>query len=82
MLLAVLNILLISYDSFGSWLNPAIFVTVICFKLLLILATVPLPAITCSPLLRILNVSPTFKFDSSIEVLSLNVDPEISTWNL
>ena len=69
--------LLISYDSFGSWLNPAIFDTVIWLKLLLTLATVPLPAITCSPLLRISNESPTFKFDSSIDVLSENVEPDI-----
>ena len=40
-----------------------------------ILATVPLPAITCSFLFRISNLSPILRDDLSIGVFYVKVDP-------
>ena len=71
-----------SYCSFGSWANPAILIAVIWPNNELILSTSPLPTITCSPLFKILNLSPTFKLDLSIDVLTVKVAPDMSTWNL
>ena len=73
-----------SYNWFASWVNPAMFDTVIWFSPVLTLATVPLPAITCSFLFKISNLSPTFNDDLSIEVFKVNVELPIgiSTWNL
>ena len=58
--------------------------TVIWFNAVFILATWPLPAITCSFLFKISNLSPTLSDDLSIGVLNVNVEPPIgiSTWNL
>ena len=72
----------ISYNWFGSWVNPAMFVAFIWFKITSILPTVPPPTTACSFLLRISNLSPTFNEDLSSIVLNLNVEPLISTWNL
>ena len=81
-LLAVSIILLISYNWFVTVVKPATFWVVIWFKFVSILLTSKLPTITCSPLFKILNESPTFKFDLSIGVFSVNVEPSTSTWNL
>ena len=75
----------ISYNWFASWLNPAICDAVIWFWTTSILPTTPLPAITCSFLFNISNLSPTFKDDLSIGVFKTNVElPNvgISIWNL
>ena len=60
------------------------FETVIWFNPVLILATVPLPAITCSFLFRISNLSPILRDDLSIGVFNVKVElPKgMSTWNL
>ena len=71
-----------SYNWFGFCVNPAIFDALIWFKPTSILATVPLPAIVCSFLSKISNLSPTLRYDLSIVVLNLKVEPVISTWNL
>ena len=55
---------------------------VIWFNPTSILATVPLPAITCSFLFKISNLSPILSDDLLIGVLKLKVEPDISTWNL
>ena len=61
----------ISYNWFGTWVNPAIFDTVIWFNAVLILATVPLPATDCSFLFSISNLSPTLRDDLSIGVFKV-----------
>ena len=60
------------------------FDTVIWFNPVLTLATVPLPAITCSFLFSISNLSPTLRDDLSIGVFNVKVELPIgiSTWNL
>ena len=83
-LVAFSTFLRISYSWFASWVNPAMFDTVIWFNPVLILATVPLPAITCSFLFSISNLSPTLRDALSIGVFNVKVDPPtgMSTWNL
>ena len=56
--------------------------TVIWFRFVSILLTVPVPSITCWFLFNILNVSPTFKLDLSIGARKVYVVPTISIWNL
>ena len=56
--------------------------TVIWFRFVSILLTVPVPSITCWFLFNILKVSPTFKLDLSIDALKVYVVPTISIWNL
>ena len=72
----------ISYSWKLTGVNPAIFVALTWFKVTSIAPTVPPPTTVCSFLSSISNLSPTFNDDLSIFVLNLNVEPEISTWNL
>ena len=74
----------ISYNWLGSWVNPAIFDTVIWFNAVLILATTPLPTTVCSFLFNISNLSPNLSDDLSIVVFNVKVELPfgISTWNL
>ena len=72
----------ISYCWNWTGVNPAILVAFIWFNVTSILPTTPPPTTVCSFLSNISNLSPTFKEDLSIFVLSLKVEPVISTWNL
>ena len=71
-----------SYSWFVTVVNPATFWVVIWFKFTSTLLTSKDPTITCSFLFKITNESPTFKFDLSIGVFNVKVEPVISTWNL